>query len=49
MICHQIANKLIRRDNIVDLTIDDIKIYEKITNIMIIILDQMIIDITKNM
>ena len=49
MICHQIVNKLIRRDNIVDLTIDDIKIYEKITNIMIIILDQMIIDITKNM
>ena len=49
MICHQIANKLIRRDNIMDLTIDDIKIYEKITNIMIIILDQMIIDITKNM
>ena len=49
MICHQIANKIIRRDNIVDLTIDDIKIYEKITNIMIIILDQMIIDITKNM
>ena len=49
MICHQIANKLIRRDNIVDLTIDDIKIYENITNIMIIILDQMIIDITKNM